>query len=285
MNLPIHPMLRDIAAGLRSHPGRTLLSFLGIAVGAAALSILWNVTDALRIKASQMQSDFGVNIFSIIRPPDDSGERRPIRRAHLQLLAKNLPGAAVSGWQAYPLESDAGRNPYRLLVTDQHLPDVRPWKLTAGRFIDRTDIALRRHVAVLSKTLADRENIRPGDTFSIRLAPFAVVGIIDTGMTSLDTSDFNTALSAGERAAFIPWSLAPNWVTTYVPPEESLDALFVRASTPSAMPRELATARALFAQPDYLVPDAEWITPETVTRRIRQWQHLIEWSAGGIALL
>ena len=158
MNNTLHSLIEDIAAGLRSHPGRTLLSFLGIAIGAAALCILWNVTEALRIKAAHMQNDFGVNIFSVIRPPDETGERRTIQRTHLHLLRENLPGTRVSGWQAYPLESDSGRTPYRLLTTDEHLPAVRPWTLTAGRFLDRTDILLRRPVAVLSRSLAELEN-------------------------------------------------------------------------------------------------------------------------------
>ncbi len=285
MNLPIHPILYDIATGLRSHPGRTLLSFLGIAVGPAALSILWNVTDALRLKASQMQSDFGVNIFSISHPPDETGEQRAIRRAHIRLLAENLPETAVSGWQAYALETDAGKNPFRLLVTDEHLPEVRPWTLTSGRFLDHTDICLRRPVAVLSKTLADLENLRPGDTLTIRQAPFTVIGILDTGVASLESADFHAAPAAGERAVFIPWSIAPNWVDAFTPPEENLDVLFVKVCQPDRMEGLLAQARTLLAQPDYAVPDAEWITPETVTERIRQWQHLIEWSAGGIALL
>ena len=285
MSIPLHPMVYDIAAGLRSHPGRTLLSFLGIAVGAASLSILWNVTDALRLKASQMQNEFGVNVFSIMRPPDDTGERRPIRRAHLRLLAANLEGAAVSGWQTYSLETDSGKTPLRLLLTDEYLPAVRPWKLTAGRFLDRRDIHLRRKVAVLSQALAERENLRPGDSLMIRQNPFTVIGVVDTGSAPQDSADVHAPLSAGERAAFIPWSVPPNWVDDFYPPEENLDTLFVKPPSPDRLPDHLARSRVLFQQPDYAVPDAEWITPETVTARIRQWQHLIEWSAGGIALL
>jgi putative ABC transport system permease protein len=274
----------DVWSGLKSHPGRTLLSFLGIAVGTASLAILLNVTGSLREKADRMQQDFGVNVFCITGKPGSDETPPDIEPKHLHRLRAQLTNALISAITRYSIEALGSTPPYQLIATDQNLTRIRNWTLSAGRFLDRHDLAMRRRVCVLSVSFARETGLVPGDILSIQSLPCRVIGLVKTTAATDIANDSRLGLS-DEPTVFIPDTLPPYWIDAYRPPDIFYDTIFIQSADPKTLAQSIAHSRQLLAQPDVLLEHAAWITPELITAEIRQWQRLIEWVAGGIALL
>jgi len=272
-------LMADIWLGLRGHPARALLSFAGIAIGAASLAVLIAVAGGLRQKAAAMETEFGADVISISQQAGEADVRKPIQRGTVHYLRANLPACEISACQEYSIPGAGNKPSFRLIATDEHLPNVKKWALHAGRFPDPSDIRLRRRVVALNRPLAERLNLHPGDTFPIQQTPFSVIGIVETGPSSAAPESF------GEFSAYIPWTIKPHWIESYWIPEERIDAIFIKTGQPGSLEGVLEQARALMEHPDRRVPNLEWTTPQRISAQVRSWQRLIEWTAGGIALL
>jgi hypothetical protein len=66
--------LRDIGEDVRARPGRAGLSFLAIAVGMTALTVLLAVLGGLAERSRRIVGELGVNVFAVVAPgnPDES---------------------------------------------------------------------------------------------------------------------------------------------------------------------------------------------------------------------
>ena len=283
----ISATVRDIWEGMRSQPGRVGLSFFSIAVGMAALTALLSVVGGIRRQVQVAIGELGVNVFGVVAAADapPTPEDSPLRRRHVGYLAANLPGCRVTGLRLYGSEA-TGMDPGVVLVAaDESLFQVRPWRVEAGRAFDRQDIDTRARVAVASASLARAMDATPGDSVRVRNIPFRLIGIADLGSGPLEAASTGRAVTPGERVLFVPWSVTPLWVLDENPPDQRVDAVFVRADDPSRFEDVVRRTRYLLAQPDYRVARESWITPRALVRQLRRLQGLMAVAGGSIALL
>ena len=280
--------LTDLLEGLRARPGRVGLACLSIAVGMASLSVLVAVSAGLELKTRQLVAELGVNVFGILQPAAEAqGQRtgRPLTQRHVDSLAAALPGAAVTGWQAYDSRETGLPDGTVLLAADERVGDVRPWRLVAGRFPDGTDRRSQTRCAAISATLARELGLMPGAVLPLRGQPFAVVGIFDMEASGEAAPLEAAGYRPGERAVIVPVSVPPYWLGGEAAPRAGLDAVFVRATDPARFRSALARAENLLSQPDLQVTPVVWVTPERLARRWAQYQRTVTAVGGGVVVL
>ena len=113
--------LRDIADDVRARPGRAGLSFLAIAVGMTALTVLLAVLGGLQDRARQIVQELGVNVLAVVqqKPEVPNPDQPRLGDRHVDLLAANLP----------PPHVGAASPPAGVLVARQRLTLSSPMAL------------------------------------------------------------------------------------------------------------------------------------------------------------
>ena len=279
--------LRDIADDVRARPGRAGLSFLALAVGMTALTVLLAVLGGLQERARRIVEELGAQVFVITQNEADpaTGDRPRLRPAHVELLAAHLPGGAVSGTQQFDGVPVDGDRQVRVIAADEALIEIRPWPVIAGRFLDAHDLRHRERVAVASDALAREWSWQVGDVLRLRDTPFRLIGLVRISSGALESETSAAVLLPGERVVFVPRTLPPYWIANPRATDPWIDALFVRAPSGQTLEQSVARAHALLTQPDQRVDDLAFLTPEVLLQRLRKLQDTIRFTAGSIALL
>ncbi len=279
--------LRDIADDIRARPGRAGLSFLALAVGMTALTVLLAVLGGLQDRARQIVEELGAHVFAISQSQPDGNSQNTARLTarHATLLSANLPGATVTGLQISERVPAGGDRQVRVVAADEALLEIRPWRVAAGRFLDARDLRDRERVAVAEESLAREWNWRVGDTIRLRDTPFRLIGLIHIGADALESESTDRALSPGTGAVFVPRTLPPYWQIGIPPTDPLLDALYVRAPAGRPLEESVALARTLLTQPDQRLDRLTFVTPELLLQRLRKLQDTIRFTAGSIAIL
>ena len=225
--------LRDLYDDVRARPGRVGLSFLALAVGMTALTVLLAVLGGLAERSRRIVEELGVNV----------------------------------------------------VATQESLQAIRQWRLRAGRFLDATDLRTRERSAVISASLADRWNWNVGQVIQLRDMPFRVVGILSYEAGALAAESDTPALTPGEFVVWVPLTVPPYWLSSRIPPEPEIDALFIQAPDGEPLDRVVARTRILLQQPDLATPALSYITPDVLLEKVRRLQRTIQVTVGSIALL
>ena len=278
----------DMLESLRARPGRVGLACLSIAVGMASLSVLVAVSAGLVLKTRQLVAELGVNVFGILQPTTETPVARsgqPLTQRHVDGLAAALPGAAVTGWQAYDSRETGLPDGTVVLAADERVGEVRPWRLIAGRFPDGADGRSQTRCAAISVTLARELGLMPGAVLPLRGQPFAVIGIFESEASVGAAPTEVAGYRPGERVVVVPRSVPPYWLAGEMAPKPGLDAVFVRAADPARFRSALARAENLLSQPDLQVTPVIWVTPERLARRWAQYQRTVAAVGGGVVLL
>ncbi|MCO5045762.1 MAG: ABC transporter permease [Verrucomicrobia bacterium] len=279
--------LRDIADDIRARPGRAGLSFLALAIGMTALTVLLAVLGGLQDRARQIVEELGAQVFAIAQAPSDAQTQPSLRLSarHMDLLRAHLPGASISGVQLTERVSAGGDRQVRIVATDEALLDIRPWRIASGRFLDARDLHNRERVAVAEETLAREWNWRVGDVIRLRETPYRLIGLLRIGADALESESTDPALSPGDRALFVPRTLPPYWQFSAPAAEPPLDAIYIRNPRGQSIEQSVALARTLLTQPDQRLERLSFITPEVLLQRLRKLQDTIRFTAGSIAIL
>ena len=236
----------------------------------------------------QLVAELGVNVFGILQPAGESAGARPARPLgprQIDSLAAALPGAAVTGWQAYDSRETGLPDGTVLLAADERVGEVRPWRLIAGRFPDGADQKLRTRCAAVSATLARELGLMLGAVLPLRGQPFAVAGVFELEASGEAAPTEPAAYRPGERVVVVPGSTPPYWLGGETAPKAGLDAVFVRAADPARFRSALARAENLLSQPDLQVTPVVWVTPERLARRWAQYQRTVTAVGGGVVVL
>lgn len=285
MNARRNPLWMDLADGLRSQPARTGLSFLALAVGITALTVLLAVLTGLEQRSRRILQDLGVNAFAAVQSRGESGSRAAagLQEEHVELLRASLPGCTVAGLRVDEA-GVRGVGEVQVVATDAALLQVRQWPVTAGRFLDAGDARRRARVAVVTETLLRVLRARVGDVLWLGDTPFEIVGAVAVGGAALDAESAHASLLLGDRTVFVPLTTPPYW-QGFGRPSRRLDAVFVRAAGPDPFESVLAQAQRLLSQPGVAAPDVSWVTPRSLLAGVRRLQTTIELTVGSIAVL
>lgn len=273
-------LMLDIGEGARRQPARIWMPFAGITLGMFVLAVVLGIVAGLRQQARAAIAELGVNTLAILQEPGDpSLPAAPMTRRHADLLRANLPADAVTACQAG--EGILAGQAVRILRTDEHLWNVRPWPIRSGRPLDAADMRNRAASAVISEGLAREAGWTVGHALSIGPATFRVVGIVSIESGTLDAASASPLLAPGERLVIVPWTLPACWQQTAAPRDDTLDAIFVRARPAEDLDHVVAAARSLFSDPYYAGATLSWITPASLVARLNKLRQRIL-LAGGI---
>jgi putative ABC transport system permease protein len=184
------------ASTLRSNPLRSLLTLLGIVIGASTVVAMMSLTEGLRLKVTSDLAFLGAGSFQVSKwPAINTGDswQRYAKRRHLTReqgeALRGLPDVAHVSIEAW------GKGPDRIWTADRATqPNV--WvvggspeyelanaiAVNRGRFLADVDVQLGRRAAFLGSDVADllfpgQEAL--GKEVRIRSTAFVVVGVAD----------------------------------------------------------------------------------------------------------
>lgn len=281
------PMLQDAWEGARRHPVRVALPFAGIALGMLALTTLLSLVVGLQRQTESAIAELGVNVFSILQDHSDAAapSSTPLTRRHVSLLQGALSGAAVTGIRAEEHPVNTTSYSTTILGADEHCFAVRPWSIRLGRPLDGADVRDHSAVAVISETLARELHLGLGNTVTLGPVVFRIVGITTVESGAIETGTGTTALTPGERLMVVPWTVPPYWRNDTTPPDDRLDAVFVRSHQAGFLDSTMQTARHLLADPRHTAEPVSWVTPQSLVDRLLRLRQRIMLAGGAIVML
>jgi putative ABC transport system permease protein len=202
---------------LRANPLRSLLTLLGIVIGAATVVAMMSLTEGLRLKINSDMAMLGSAAFQVQKwPPMSFGprdwkkyeQRKDLTREQGEGL-RGLPHVAAVSIEEYQ------RRPERVSTTERStkqnldfggvLPDYEPANgvvVASGRFISQTDVELGRRVVFVGPDVSDvlfpdRNPI--GQEVRIRGASFEIIGVAERRGSVL-------GLQSRDGYALLPWT-------------------------------------------------------------------------------
>ena len=180
---------------LRANPLRSLLTLLGIVIGASAVVAMMSLTEGLRLRATGDLASLGAGAFQIQKFPamqfGPHDRRRYARRKDLTraqgealLALPHVAAVSIEEWAREPqIISTRERQTKQNVNVCGAVPDYERGNaltIAEGRFLSDVDVALGRRVAVVGADVADvlfpgRSAL--GEEVRIHGVPFRVVGV------------------------------------------------------------------------------------------------------------
>lgn len=247
--------LRDVprlgATGIRSRPGRTVLTALGIAIGIAALVSVVGISYSSRADLLAELDRLGTNLLQVRPGQDFFGEAAVLPEDAPAMVRRIGPvdqAAAVAGVQATVRRTDQvsalETGAISVLAAELDLLDTVGATVQTGRWLDEG--TSRTPTVVLGSTAARRLGIT-----SLRGSPlvwigdqwFAVVGVLDPVplLSNLDASVF---VGTGAAEDLLGWDGEVSTIYVRTPPA-SVEAVrdVLPATTNPAAPNEVEVSR------------------------------------------
>jgi putative ABC transport system permease protein len=213
---------------------RTVLTTLGIVIGVFSVILLVSLGEGARIYFADLFSGMGSNLLFVFSGKKDTKGIRPpvvstIRRLSLEdvdLLRHR--GTTFSGVNAVIVGGGTSKylNRHResmIIGTNETYPEVHQLVVASGQFISAEDVAARRKVAVIGKTVQTElfyHDNPLGKVMSVANAKFRVIGVMDPKGQSLGI-DFDDIV-------YIPVTVAMDLFN-----QEGLTRISIKASSPA----------------------------------------------------
>jgi putative ABC transport system permease protein len=285
----------EMALGtLRGNVLRSVLTLLGLVIGAATVVAMMSFTEGLRVKLSTDFADLGAGAFQVQKWPAMSFGPRDWRKIEKRAdltrqqgeALRDLPHISHVSIEEYPKQPEKFTTRER--ATKQNvdlcgcLPDYEPANgvtVADGRFLVDTDIQLARRVVFVGADIADR--LFPGESalgqeVRIRGVPFEVVGIAQRKGSVMGQSK--------DSFAAIPWTAYERVVGR----NRNTNIALV-ATTPEDVPRaidevvaRLRRIRGLAAQDEN---DFDYYSNETSAALFNDLAAMVGAATAGICLL
>jgi putative ABC transport system permease protein len=279
-------VLQDIRDGLRSRAGRTALTLFAVIIGFASLTALLAVLGGLESKSQRIVKELGINVAGIFRQKSvDAKVDRGLEERHREVLARSFADCLFSSVRRFSVPTAGKDEPLTVIATDGDLARVRQWRLVEGRFLDAGDVAIRRRVAVISRSLNGRWGWKIDDLIELRGALFRVVGILDVGNGGLDAEMDTSPWIYGELVVFVPKTLGPLWLKAWDGPRPPVDAIFMSVPATRDFGQTVDLGRRLLAQPDLNAGLPSWVLPDTLRAGIQSLEKTIAWTGGSVSAL
>lgn len=252
--------MSEAISNIWRRPLRTALTILGIVIGVFALTVMGALAEKLNVLVDGGDEYFRTRLF-VFDQGAASGfqaSARPITRDLVERI-EEIDGVerATPVLQTLLDPEEVGGFDIPELLTGiepETWYDTRiDLRIDAGRFLEADE----RGVTVIGADLAERYDLRVGDTFAIRERDFEVVGVLERTLTFPD------------KIAYVPLRNAQEIYVESVPEafEERTDAL---ATQIEVFPVDLAEADAIAAAIAAEIPTVRVVTPEQVADQIGQ---------------
>jgi len=256
--------LRIAMRALRVNKLRSVLTVLGIVVGAGAVVCMVSVGTGAQAEVSEKIRTLGANLLLVLPGAKNSGGARlesgtqptlteedaaSIRRELVDvqvaapLLSRSMPLVATNrNWVTVV----AGINADYLVA--------REWQIASGRSFTSDEITSGTKVAIVGSVIVEElfnGRAGVGETFRIGSVPFTVIGV-------LDRKGLGAAGRSQDDVVFIPLSAAKSRVLGAVrgTTREALDFISIKVSDASAMPEIERELEALLRQRHRIRGDA-----------------------------
>ena len=241
-------------------PLRTALTILGIVIGVFALTVMGALAEKLNVLVDGGDEYFRTRIF-VFDEGAASGfqaSARPITRDLVDEIA-TLEGIerVTPVLQTLLDPEEVGGFDIPELLTgiepETWFDERVDLRVDAGRFLEADEEA----VTVIGADLAERYDLRVGDTFTMRGRDFEVVGVLERTLTFPD------------KIAYVPLADAQQIYVESVPEgfEERTDEL---ATQIEVFPADLGDADAIAESIEEAVQGVRTVTPEQVADQIGQ---------------
>jgi putative ABC transport system permease protein len=190
--------IRIAIRGLSRHKLRTLLTMLGMIIGVAAVMTMVALGNGAQNSVEQDVRSAGTNLIQVnagnfTRGGEESniatglGAATTLTRADADAIGHSIegvkgyaPGVKLRGWIAAGPRRFYGP----VLGTDAPFAAMYDWRFDEGRFFKPAEVADRKPVAVLGRTVRDQifDTGAPpaGQTVAIHGRSFTVIGVTDT---------------------------------------------------------------------------------------------------------
>ncbi|HEY3446863.1 MAG TPA: ABC transporter permease [Myxococcales bacterium] len=198
-------------ATLRSNPLRSLLTLLGIVIGAATVVAMMSLTEGLRVKVETDLAMLGAGALHVAKYPaigtpgmdwNKYRKRKSLTLEDARAVAENCPHVKRVSPERFSFPPEKLSTKERATRPNIWVGGVQPeyepvngYEIAQGRFISEVDVALARRVVVIGADVADAlfpHQSPLGETVRIRSAPYTVIGVLERmgtilGLASKDT--------------------------------------------------------------------------------------------------
>jgi putative ABC transport system permease protein len=175
---------------LASHKLRSSLTMLGVIIGVGAVIVMLSIGEGAKRRVSQNIKSLGTNLL-IVRP--GFAQRGPVRASSVQTLTeKDAEAIQTQVQDVAALAPEVGKTAQvkalakntntTILGTTEAFLTVNNYRLTAGRFLEASDLRQQAKTAVLGATPAAElfEGADPiGQTIKISGVNFTVIGVLE----------------------------------------------------------------------------------------------------------
>ncbi len=235
--------------GLRSRPGRTALTAIGIAIGIASMVAVLGISSSSKANLIAEIDSLGTNLLQVQGGQSILGDSSPLPVSS-QTMIDRIP-TVTSSASVIQLDTKVQRNRFEdepnglsVLAVGAGARETLELKIASGMLIEGKASSLP--VVVLGSVAAERlgiGNVANGVTVSIAGHDFAVIGILNALPLN---PDLDRSVLIGDQAAFELLGVDPNPTTIYlrVRPEkiEATRPLLARTASPMA-PNEVQVSR------------------------------------------
>ena len=252
--------MTEAISNIWRRPLRTALTILGIVIGVFALTVMGALAEKLNVLVDGGDEYFRTRIF-VFDQGAASGfqaSARPITRDLVdQMTTIEGVDRATPVLQTLLNPDEAGGFDLPELLTgiepETWFDERVDLRVDAGRFLEAGEEA----VTVIGADLAERYDLRVGDTFTMREREFEVVGVLERTLTFPD------------KIAYVPLADAQEIYVESVPEafEERTDEL---ATQIEVFPNDLGDAAAIAAAIEETVDGVRTVTPDQVADQIGQ---------------
>ncbi|HZT31472.1 MAG TPA: ABC transporter permease [Bryobacteraceae bacterium] len=226
--------LRFSIQALRANPVRSMLTGLGMVIGTASVILVVTISLTSRDYILEQIEGVGSNmIFAFYEAGGMTSNTTSaadfVKMADVEAVRAELDGrivAATGIMTNYDRMMIAGKEEdVKVIGSDQDYKPVRNLIVTAGRFMDASDVSLRQKVAMLTDKLAERlygsRANSVGQIIKVHGLQFTVIGTFKEKVESFGQSEL------AKETILIPITVL-RWFT----PVERIDPMYVQVRAP-----------------------------------------------------
>jgi putative ABC transport system permease protein len=230
--------LRSSAQALRSNPGRSFLTGLGMLIGTASVILVVTISLTSRDYILEQVEGVGSNIifayYATSGPDSAIADADYVKLADVDVIRQELSADIVAAtgvmtnFDRMPI--DGKQQDVKVIGTDAAYQSVRNIVSSSGRFLDDSDVTLRSKVALLTDNLAERlYGSRAGavdQVIKLYGLQFTIIGTFHEKVETFGQSEV-------ERDTI----LIPVTVLKYFTPVERIDPMYVQVRSPQEVDR------------------------------------------------